>query len=138
MQMNHEKILMIIDDDRDDRFFFALAIKEINNLNKCFEAEQGVDALEQLKNAKQLPDFIFLDINMPKMDGWECLKELKKNESLKYIPVIMYSTSSREEDINKAYKLGAVHFLTKPFNITTLADEIITSMKVAEQGIQHH
>jgi CheY-like chemotaxis protein len=82
-----------------------------------------------------LPDFIFLDINMSKMDGWKCLNELKKDESLKHIPVIMYSTSSTEEEIKKAYQLGAVHFLKKPLHINTLPGEIIASLKVAGHHI---
>ena len=60
------------------------------------------------------PDIIFLDINMPIMDGWECLKKLKSDSSYHDIPVIMYSTSSAKRDIDMAYNLGARLFMTKP------------------------
>ncbi len=97
--MRTHKILMIVDDDKDDRFFFRSAIRKNNPTFECIEAENGVDALEQLRKAEQLPDFIFLDLNMPKMDGRECLKELKKDKTLKKIPVIIYSTSTKLSDI---------------------------------------
>jgi CheY-like chemotaxis protein len=88
--MTTHKILMIVDDDKDDRFFFCSAIRKNNPSYECIEAENGADALKQLRTTKQLPDFIFLDLNMPKMDGRECLKELKKDETLKKIPVIIW------------------------------------------------
>ena len=78
--MKNQKILMIVDDDTDDRFFFRSAIRKNNPSYECIEAENGDDALKQLRKAKYLPDFIFLDLNMPKMDGRECLEELKKDK----------------------------------------------------------
>jgi len=120
---------MIVDDDKDDRFFFRSAIRKNNPSYECIEAEDGADALEQLRKAKQLPDFIFLDLNMPKMDGRECLKELKKDKNLNKIPVIIYSTSGYQVDIKVTKELGADYFLTKLSDIYSLPEELIEAME---------
>lgn len=72
----------------------------------------------------QLPDFIFLDLNMPKMYGRTCLAELRKDVRLATIPVIIFTTSSDPKDINEIRKLGASYFLTKPYNLQKLREEI--------------
>ncbi|MCW3084132.1 MAG: hypothetical protein JWP12_1498 [Bacteroidetes bacterium] len=118
------RTFMIVDDDTDDRFFFRKAIDEIDSSNICQEACNGQDALDQLRKMEQFPDFIFLDLNMYIMNGKECLAELKKDERLKKIPVIIYSTSLYAQDIENMRKLGAVHYLAKPFDITKLSQEI--------------
>jgi CheY-like chemotaxis protein len=71
------------------------------------------------------PDIIFLDLNMPGMDGFECLRELKADKSLMDIPIVMYSTSSSNGDIKKAMKLGAANFVTKP----TSCDQLENALK---------
>ena len=129
--MGTNKILMIVDDDKDDRFFFRSAIRKKNPSYKCLEAEDGADALKQLRKAKHLPDFIFLDLNMPKMDGRECLKELKKDKLLKKIPVIIYSTSGNTVDAQVNKDLGADFFLTKLSDIYSLPEELIDAMNKA-------
>jgi CheY-like chemotaxis protein len=124
-----EKILlMIVDDDIDDRFFFRNAIRKYNPSYKCIEAENGDDALKKLRKAEALPDFIFLDLNMPKMDGRECLIELKKDERLKEIPVIIYSSSENIVDKEMTAALGADYFLTKLTHIYSLPEELIKAM----------
>ena len=128
-ELPENKILMIIDDDKDDRFFFRSAIHKYNPTYTCLEAEDGVDALQQLRSADQLPDFIFLDLNMPKMDGRECLKELKKDKALKKIPVIIYSTSDYKLDKKVTKEMGANYFLTKLSDIYPLPEELIKAMK---------
>ncbi len=127
--MSTHKILMIVDDDKDDRFFFRSAIRKKNPSYECIEAENGADALKQLRKAKLLPDFIFLDLNMPKMDGRECLKELKKDKTLKKIPVIIYSTSEYKVDIKVTKKLGADYFLSKLSDIYMLPEELLKAME---------
>ena len=129
--MNTQKLLMIVDDDADDRFFFRSAIRKNNPLYNCIESENGADALKLLREAKQLPDFIFLDLNMPKMDGRECLKELKKDENLKKIPVIIYSTSCYKVDVDITKEFGADYFLTKLDDIYALPEELIKAMEKA-------
>lgn len=126
--MMEKKIVMIIDDDEDDRFFFKEAIEGMVNFSVCREAKDGVDALNQLRTAKKLPDFIFLDVNMPRMDGKECLKELEKNANLKNIPVIMYSTSFTDKSIAEFRALGAYHYLNKPMDMRKLSEQILRAM----------
>lgn len=119
---------MIIDDDDDDKFFFKEATESMIISSACLEANDGADALNLLRKAEQLPDFIFLDVNMPKMDGRECLKELKKDIKLKNIPVIMYSTSFSRESIEEFCSLGALHYLYKPTDMNTLPEQILIAM----------
>ena len=125
-----KKIFMIIDDDEDDRSFFIEAIvkKKINS-PLYIEANDGEDALRKLLKVKQLPDFIFLDINMPRMDGRECLKQLKQDDKLKHIPVIMYSTFFSEKTINEFHKLGASNCMTKPTDLNKLPAQISEVIK---------
>jgi CheY-like chemotaxis protein len=124
--MSDKKIFLIVDDDDDDRDFFCEAVIEIDPSAKCETARNGEHALAKLRNGiKQLPDFIFLDINMPRMDGWQCLTELKGEKKLENIPVIIISTSSSQNDIDKAQQLGAFYFLTKPSNFEKLKKEIV-------------
>lgn len=124
-----EMIFMIIDDDRDDRLFFKEGLTKMLCSVKCLGANGGIEALELLRKAEQLPHFIFLDLNMPHMDGRECLKELKRDQKLKNIPVIMYSTSFSEETIKELYELGASRFLNKPADINQLPSQVLEAIK---------
>lgn len=109
------KTLLIIDDDADDIELFCLAVGEIDKTIKCISARTGEDALLLLrKNILHKPDYIFLDLNMPRMNGKQCLQMIKKDPEFSEIPVIIYSTSKLPEDYNETKALGAVHFLTKP------------------------
>lgn len=131
-ELSDKKLLMIVDDDKDDRFFFRSAIRKNNPSFECIEAENGDDALKQLRKAEQLPDFIFLDLNMPKMDGRECLTELKKDKTLKNIPVIIYTTSEYKLDKETTKELGADFFLTKLTDIYPLPEELVKAMNKVE------
>jgi CheY-like chemotaxis protein len=115
-------------------FFFCSAIRKNNPSYKCLEAENGVEALKLLRSSQSLPDFIFLDLNMPKMDGRECLKELKKDDTLKDIPVIIYSTSEYSLDITATKELGADYFLTKLSDIYPLPGELVKVMTIAKEN----
>ena len=131
--MPGKKILMIVDDDKDDRFFFRRAVKQINADYEVTEAQHGEEALEQLRKADQLPHYIFLDLNMPLMNGKECLAEIKKDEKLKNIPVIIYTTSTYKIDREITNKLGAAYFLTKPTDMNHLPGEIIKAINKVEE-----
>lgn len=92
-----------------------MALKAINSSTKIVYAFDGVEALEKLRNGElESVDFIFLDLNMPRMNGKQFLAEIKKDPVLKNIPVIIYSTSSDSHDREEAERLGAKAFLTKP------------------------
>ncbi|MEO6489601.1 MAG: response regulator [Ferruginibacter sp.] len=130
--MAAKKLFMIVDDDEDDRFFFQMAVKEIDEFHDCLEAKNGMDALHQLQTIIRLPDFIFLDLNMPKMGGREFLVELKKDKQFGNIPVIIYTTSNYQQDKALALKLGASHYITKPSN----ADNIIIQIRQAIKQVE--
>ena len=111
----------LADDDIDDQMLFVEALSEINTSIQCTLAKNGEEALLLLKDyPAPLPDFIFLDLNMPRMSGIRCLAELKKIDSLKMVPVIIYSTSSQKEYIDESLKLGARNFFVKPSNYNGL------------------
>ncbi|TKT90733.1 response regulator [Dyadobacter frigoris] len=123
--MTNALTFMIVDDDADDCEFFCEAISEINPLSKCLTASNGEDALMKLRGLiEPLPDFIFLDLNMQRMDGRKCLAELKKDSTLKNIPVIILSTSSSQKDIDDTKMLGASYYMTKPSEYQKLRKEI--------------
>jgi CheY-like chemotaxis protein len=106
---------LLADDDADDASMFCEALTAIAPVMECYTVENGRQVFEVLSKSQiGSPDVIFLDINMPIMNGWECLKKLKDSSTYRHIPAIMYSTSSAKNDIEKAYSLGASLFLTKP------------------------
>jgi CheY-like chemotaxis protein len=107
--------ILLIDDDSDDRALFREALQEISPETLCVTEGDARKALKDLYDpAVQLPNVIFVDINMPRVSGWDCLMDIRSNESTKDIPVVMYSTSSHEKDVEKANQLGASCLLTKP------------------------
>jgi CheY-like chemotaxis protein len=121
--MDKAKTLFIIDDDEDDQLFINEAMKDLNIPFNCFYASNGEAALRQLKDETiPLPDFIFLDLNMPKLNGKECLIEIKKLPRYSNVPLIIYTTSSNQKDKQEIMQLGAHYFLTKPTRISELCN----------------
>lgn len=119
--MKANNIFLLVDDDGDDRHLFTEAAGLIQPQITCYVSENGKQAIELLSDlSKQLPHVIFLDVNMPVMNGWNCLKELKSNERLKDIPVIMYSTTSHQREVDIACEMGAHCFCVKPEKFTLL------------------
>ena len=107
--------LMIVDDDADDRTLFVQSVKEIDETIECIVAKDGQEALKLLSQPlSKLPNFIFLDLRMPRVGGKRCLIELKKDERLKNIPVVIYTTSREVKESQELKELGAVHFISKP------------------------
>jgi CheY-like chemotaxis protein len=114
---------LLIDDDIDDQEIFHMALQDLNNSIDCQFASDGVNALETLtRDELFLPHCIFIDINMPRMDGVECLEKIKKINRLRNVPVCMYSTSADPNIVAKTKSLGAVDFIVKPSNISELGD----------------
>lgn len=107
--------ILLADDDLDDTELFSEAVHEVDPPVLFYTASNGSEVLINLQSTKiQNPNIIFLDINMPSVNGWECLKALKQDRLLSSIPVIIYSTSSALRDKQRAAELGAIYFLTKP------------------------
>ena len=118
-----EKIFLLADDDADDRDLFCEALATIDASIKCYCATDGNKVLEILQNKELInPQIIFLDINMPGMNGWECLTLLKDKEEYKHIPVVIYSSSTNQSEAKKALDLGALCFFTKPIYFKELED----------------
>jgi CheY-like chemotaxis protein len=122
------KQVLLIDDDRDDAELFKEALAEVNSaitFEYFDDAKMGLCTL--LEKHIDLPDVIFLDINMPIVSGWECLAQFKKTEHLKDIRVIMFTTSSQDRERNIAKELGADGFITKPSEYKALK-ELLSSV----------
>jgi CheY-like chemotaxis protein len=106
--------ILLADDDPDDRFFFDLIVKELSIPTQLTDVEDGVELMEYLvKHSNKLPDVLFLDLNMPRKNGSECLTEIKENPRLKDLPVIIYSTSLHEDIADVLYKKGAHYYIRK-------------------------
>ena len=114
--MNHIKQMKVLlaDDDEDDRFFFAKALKKFSTTASLVSVEDGSELMKYLsKRTDNLPDILFLDINMPRKNGYECLLEIKSNKDMKDLPVVMYSTSLEEGMADTLYQKGAHCYLRK-------------------------
>jgi CheY-like chemotaxis protein len=112
---------MLADDDEDDRLFFKEAFEEVKieyKISAFNDGEQLMDYLNDKNNP--LPDIIFLDLNMPRKSGIECLKEIRSDERLKKISVAIYSTSSSEQDIEDTFVSGANVYIKKPNDFNML------------------
>lgn len=109
--------LLYADDDADDLNVVEEVLKEVSPQSRFVSARDGQAALDKLQGGQLIPDLILLDLNMPRMNGRECLTELKKNEALQDIPVIIYTTSSMSRDVEATITNGAACFITKPSSI---------------------
>ena len=122
MTIPAKKFVLCVDDDLDDRLIISEAIKDADPSLAIIEAKNGIEAHRFLMDAKttgELPCLVILDINMPLMDGKETLKELKRDEILKNLPVVFFSTSSNPRDQSFSSEYG-VDFVTKPANYSAM------------------
>ena len=122
---SNEKPLKIFlaEDDRDDSFLFQEALNRLPYYVILSVAEDGEKLIEML-DTSQAPDFIFLDLNMPRKDGYESLNHIRSAKELQHIPVIIMSTSSNRESIERAYNEGANLYIRKPDNFNSLINAI--------------
>jgi len=114
LSLSNNLICLLIDDDEDDQELFALTLEDLRAPITLHTANSGFDGIAKLQSQEIKPDYIFLDLNMPRMGGKECLKLLKADSDLKNIPVIIFSTSDEIKDISETSALGALDFITKP------------------------
>ena len=129
--MNTEYInICLADDDEDDRLFFTDAFDELKINTKVSTFKDGVELMNYLNDENSiLPNVLFLDLNMPKKNGVECLLEIKKNAKLNDIAIAIYSTSSSEEHIEETFVNGANIYIKKPNNFENLKkilSEVVT------------
>ena len=117
---------LIVDDFSTMRRIIRGLLKEIG-YERADEAEDGVVALDVLRNAAF--DFVISDINMPNMNGFELLAEVKKDETLRHLPVLMVTAEARREDIVRAAQEGAAGYIVKPFTKATLEEKVAKIMQ---------
>jgi len=125
----------LIDDDLDDQEIFFMALQQFDGAIRCDFANDGAKAIEQLKaDELNVPDCIFIDMNMPRMDGIDCLEQIKKMDHLRDIPVCMFSTSADPTLVARTKVLGAVEFIVKPADISVLSEMIGQFFKLNVRG----
>ncbi|RDV13546.1 response regulator [Pontibacter diazotrophicus] len=137
MDFNTKSIILLADDDAEDRMLVTEALEEANAGCTIKFVEDGEELMDYLlhrgkfsqKEEFPAPNIILLDLNMPRKDGREALIEIKSHEHLRCIPVVVLTTSKAEEDILKTYSLGVSSFITKPASFTSLVDTMATLCK---------
>jgi DNA-binding NarL/FixJ family response regulator len=130
MKTGDLKNIFLADDDPDDRLFFEDALKELGIKTELIMTNDGVELMTVLDHTvPPPPHVVFLDLNMPRKNGLECLAEIRRIQKLKNIPVVIFSTSDSPNTIDTTYSLGATYFICKPrsFDLFKKAIETILS-----------
>lgn len=133
----HQVTILMADDDEDDRLMAREALEEARWSNDIFFVENGEELLDYLHHRGKYsnpadsphPGLILFDLNMPKKDGREALREIKADQNLRHIPIVILTTSKAEDDIFKTYRLGVNSFITKPVSFEGLVDVMNTLAK---------
>ncbi len=128
--MKHDELhVLLADDDDDDRLFFKDAIEEVKVRTVVSMVNDGVELMDYLNNINtRLPNLLFLDLNMPRKGGMECLKEIRSNHKLKDLCIAIYSTSALEKDIEDTFVKGANIYIKKPNDfeeLKSILDKVI-------------
>ena len=136
--------ILLADDDRDDCFLFSQALAELPIQSHLTTVYNGEEFCEHIFSEKVIhPDIIFLDLNMPRKNGFDCLKEIKANNNLNQIPIIIVSTSDVEFTVQQVYDNGAVQFIKKPNDFNVLKNVIaralfaVANKKFAKPSYEH-
>ncbi len=117
--------ILLADDDEDDCMFFREALDELSLCATLKTVNNGVELMNFLENNfLNLPQMLFLDLNMPRKSGAECLEEIKQSEKFKHLPVIIYSTSSNIDVMDQLYGKGAQYYIRKPADFSNLKSVI--------------
>jgi CheY-like chemotaxis protein len=130
-----QMIILLADDDTDDCIFFKEALDELLLPTKLMTVHDGEQLMHLLANeSTELPDVLFLDLNMPRKNGFECLEEIKFNEKLKQLPVIIFSTSFEQDRVNQLFKNGAQFYIRKPSEFAQFIKIIHLTLAMIAQG----
>jgi two-component system response regulator len=129
-----EKTILLVEDNEDDVTLTLRAFNKINIRNKIVTAGDGEEAIDYLlckgkfeeRNPLDLPSVILLDLKLPKVNGFEVLKAIRKNEKTKYLPVVILTSSKEEQDICEGYKLGANSYIRKPVDSENFFEAVKT------------
>lgn len=122
-QAKSPKNIFLADDDADDCLLFEEALREICTDSSLTTASDGIELMEILRT-DSLPDVIFLDLNMPRKNGFECLTEIRQNTALSNIPIVIFSTTAQPEAVTNVYEKGANYFVCKPNTFQLLKNTI--------------
>ena len=134
--INKQYDLLLADDDFDDCMFFKEAVEELPFSVKLTTVNDGIELMQYLSTLKDFPDLLFLDLNMPRKGGMECLFEIKADAKLHQLQVVIFSTSLDNEVVNQLYELGANHYIRKPGEFSQLKKVIFEAIEVATQKNQ--
>lgn len=123
-------VILMADDDEDDRMLAREALAECRLMNEFYFVNDGEELMDYLHQRgpyaevkrSPRPGLILLDLNMPRKDGREALKEIKDSPELRHIPIVVLTTSKTEEDVYRSYNLGASSYITKPVTFDSLVD----------------
>lgn len=128
--------LLLADDDEDDRAFFKEALDELPITVKLITVNDGAELMEFLLNNQSgnFPDILFLDLNMPRKSGLECLKEIKTIDRLKHLPVIIFSTSLDSNIVDLMYENGASYYIQKPGEFYKLKKVIQNALTISSKN----
>ena len=129
--------ILYVDDDSDDREIFREAVQSIDKSIVCLTACNGLDALSFLESQKDLPDVVFLDINMPLMSGTTCLAEIKRSKKMEQLPVIMFTTSTNPTEQAQCKKDGAIEYINKPVSYRHLKETLMAIIKSGNSLLAH-
>lgn len=120
--------ILLVEDDAVDAMTVRRALKDLNLTNEIIHAKDGEEAIEYLSNPKnKKPCIILLDINMPKMNGIEFLKEARSREDCNKIPVIMLTTSTNDNDMVESFNLNVADYIVKPIEYRKFVDTVQTA-----------
>lgn len=127
--------ILLADDDKDDSTLFQDVLRELPFSTHLTTVLNGEQLLQLLNEAGiPLPDVLFLDLNMPRKNGFDCLTEIKRSEKLKFLPVIIFSTSCDPEVVNLLYRHGAQYYIRKPNSYAQLKRDIHHALNLIEKA----
>lgn len=129
--INKDKAILLVEDNPDDELLTKRALKKNNVMNKLVVAHDGVEALDYLLQTgiyadckPPLPEIVLLDLKMPRIDGLEVLRRLRKAKRTKILPVVVLTSSKEEQDLFDSYSIGANSYIRKPVDFTKFSEAI--------------
>lgn len=128
--------IFLTDDDSDDCTLFYEALLEITDEADLTVSNDGARLMQLLESTSPAPEVIFLDLNMPRKNGFECLQEIRKSPTLRDIPVVIFSTSSNADVVERMFQGGANYYITKPASFSLLKKAISHVLSLDSRKLQ--